>query len=75
MGPYTTKESGTIHKAMTYAKGDKRKINLRLCGNAVCYLITDEKKAKATELLSDLDEYIQVGNMDCVWDFIYEIHS
>ena len=75
MGPYTTKGSGTIHKAMTYAKGDKRKINLRLCGNAVCYLITDEKKAKATELLSDLDEYIQVGNMDCVWDFIYEIHS
>ena len=75
MGPYTTKGSGTIHKAMTYAKGDKRKINLRLCGNAVCYLINDEKKAKATELLSDLGEYIQVGNMDCIWDFIYEIHS
>lgn len=75
MGPYTTKGSGTIHKAMTYAKGDKRKINLRLCDNSICYLITDEKKADISELPNDLGEYIQVDNMDCVWDFIYEIHS
>ena len=75
MGPYTTKGSGTIHKAMTYAKGDKRKINLRLCDNSICYLITDEKKADISGLPNDLGEYIQVDNMDCVWDFIYEIHS
>lgn len=75
MGPYTTKGSGAIRKAMTYAEGDKRRINFRLCDNAVCYLITDEKKVDVTELLNDLGEHIQVGNMDCVWDFIYEVHS
>lgn len=73
MGPYSTKGNGAICKAITYADGDNRKINLKLCNNSVCYLITDEKKADIVKLLKDIGEYIRVDNMDCVWDFIYEV--
>ena len=75
MGPYTTKGSGSIRKAITYASDDKRKINMRLCDHSVCYLITDENKAGIDELLINTGEYIRVENMDCVWDFIYEVHE
>lgn len=75
MGPYTTKGSGSIRKAITYASDDKRKINMRLCDHSVCYLITDENKAGIEELLINTGEYIRVENMDCVWDFIYEVHE
>lgn len=75
MGPYTTKGSGSIRKAITFASDDKRKINMRLCDHSVCYLITDENKAGIEELLINTGEYIMVENMDCVWDFIYEVHE
>lgn len=67
--------SGSIRKAITYASDDKRKINMRLCDHSVCYLITDENKAGIDELLINTGEYIRVENMDCVWDFIYEVHE
>lgn len=75
MGPYTTKGSKSIRKAITFASDDKRKINMRLCDNSVCYLITDENKAGIEELLINTGEYIRVENMDCAWDFIYEVHE
>ena len=74
MGPYTTKGNGAICKAITYTEGDQRRIKFKLCNNSVCYLITDEKKADIAKLLKDIGQYIQVGNMDCIWDFIYEVH-
>lgn len=74
MGPYTTKGSGTIRKALTYATDDRRKINLRLCDNSVCYFITDESKVNIDGLIKKTGEYIKVDNMDCTWDFIYEVH-
>lgn len=74
MGPYTTKGSGTIRKALTYATDDKRKINLRLCDNSVCYFITNESKVNMDGLIKKTGEYIKVDNMDCTWDFIYEVH-
>lgn len=75
MGPYTTKGNGAIYKAITYTEGDQRRIKFKRCNNSVCYLITDEKKADIAKLLEDIGQYIQVGNMDCIWDFIYEVHS
>lgn len=75
MGPYTTKGSGSIRKAITYASDDKRKITMRLCDRSICYLITDENKAGIEELLENTGEYIRVENMDCAWDFIYEVHK
>lgn len=48
---------------------------MRLCDHSVCYLITDENKAGIDELLINTGEYIRVENMDCVWDFIYEVHE
>ena len=74
MGPYTVKGNGAICKAITYAEGDQRKIKLKLCNNSVCYFITDEKKVDIVKLLEKTGQYIHVGNMDCVWDFIYEVH-
>lgn len=74
MGPYTTKGNRAICKAITYTEGDQRRISFKLCKNSVCHLITDEKKADIAKLLKDIGQYIQVGNMDCVWDFIYEVH-
>lgn len=73
MGPYTVKGSKAIMKAMTFAVGDKRKINLRLCNNSVCYLITDEQRADKKGLVKSIGEHILVNNMNCVWDFIYEV--
>lgn len=73
MGPYTTKGSGSIRKAITYAADDKRKINMRLCDHSICYLITEEDKVDG--LLKNIGQYISVENMDCVWDFIYEVHA
>lgn len=75
MGPYTTKGNGAIYKAITYTEGDQRRIKFKRCNNSVCYIITDEKKADIAKLLEDIGQYIQVGNMDCIWDFIYEVHS
>ena len=75
MGPYTPRGSSAIRKAITYVKGDKRKISLRRCGQSVCYLITDERKVDIERLLKSMGEYIKVDNMDCVWDFIYEVGS
>ena len=75
MGPYTSRGSSAIHKAITYVKGDKRKISLRRCGQSVCYLITDERKVDIERLLKSMGEYIKVDNMDCVWDLIYEVGS
>ena len=72
MGPYTTRGSGIIRKAITYAKDDKRKINFSLCDNSVCYFITDESKIDIESLIKNTGDFIKVDNMDCVWDFIYE---
>lgn len=74
MGPYTTKGNRAIHKAITYSEGDKRRIQFKLCNNSICYLISDEKKADSAKLLEDLGYYIQVNNMECIWNFIYEVH-
>ena len=74
MGPYTTKGSGAVRKALTYVAGDKRKVHLKLCDNSVCYLITDEGKVDIDVLIKNMGEYIKVDNMDCIWDFIYEVH-
>ena len=75
MGPYTIKGSKALYKAITHTTGDKRKINLTLCSKSICYLISDEKKANIKELIKRMGEYIEVGNMNCVWDFIYEVNS
>lgn len=75
MGPYTAKGSGAIRKAITYATDDKRKINLKLYDRSVCYLITEEDKIDIDGLLKNMGGYIKVENMDCVWDFIYEVHT
>lgn len=72
MGPYTTKGSGSIRKAITYAADDKRKIALKRCDNSVCYLITDESKIDMAGLIKKTGEFIKVDNMDCAWDFVYE---
>lgn len=73
MGPYTTKGSGSFRKAITYAADDKRKINMKLCDHSICYLITEEDKVDS--LLKNIGQYISVENMDCVWDFIYEVRA
>ena len=75
MGPYTPKGSKAIHKAITYATADKRKIHLKLCNNSTCYIITDEDKANITDLIKKLGTHIKVENMDCVWDFVYEVNE
>ncbi len=75
MGPYTPKGSKAIHKAITYATADKRKIDLKLCNNSTCYIITDEDKANITDLIKKLGTHIKVENMDCVWDFVYEVNE
>lgn len=75
MGPYTPRGSKAIHKAITYATADKRKINLKLCNNSTCYVITDEGKANITDLIKKLGTHIKVENMDCVWDFVYEVNE
>lgn len=72
MGPYTLKGLSNIHKAITYAEGDKRKIEFKLCDNSICYLITDEKKTDVMEKISGVDKYIQVDSINCIWDFVYE---
>lgn len=74
MGPYTTKGNWAMCKAITYTEGDQRRIKFNLCNNSVCYIITDEKKADIAKLLKDKGQYIQVGYIDCAWDFIYEVH-
>lgn len=75
MGPYITKGSGAICKALTYAADDKRKIKLRLCEHSVCYLIEDESKVNIDELIKNMGKCISVDNMDCKWDFIYEVQE
>jgi len=75
MGPYTPRGSKAIHKAITYATADKRKINLKLCNNSTCYVITDEDKANIAGLIKKVGTHIKVENMDCVWDFIYEVQK
>jgi len=75
MGPYTPKGSKAIHKAITYATADKRKTDLKLCNNSTCYIITDEDKANITDLIKKLGTHIKVENMDCVWDFVYEVNE
>lgn len=75
MGPYTTKGSGSIRKAITYAADDKRKIALKRCDNSVCYLITDESKVDMAGLIKKAGEFIKVDNMDCAWDFVYEVRA
>ena len=72
MGPYTAKAISTIYKAMTYLEGDKRRISFKLCGNPMCYFITDNEKIGANSLLNTLGKYMQIDRMDCVWDFVYE---
>ena len=73
MGPYSAKGTGAIRKSLTFAGDDQRKITLKLCDNSICYLITDEKKAVAQEILKDMGECIHVDKMNCVWDFVYEV--
>ena len=75
MGPYTPKGSKAIHKAITYATADKRKINLKLCNNSTCYVITDEDKANIAGLIKKVGTHIKVDNMECVWDFVYEVNK
>ena len=73
MGPYTTKGSRAFRKAFTFFKDDQRKIQLTLSKNSICYIITDETRVNIPDMLSELGEHIEVKNMDCVWDFIYEV--
>lgn len=75
MGPYITKGSGAICKALTYATDDKRKINLRLCEHSVCYLIADESKVSIDELINNGGKCIRVEDMECRWDYIYEVNE
>ena len=39
----------------------------------LCHIITDETRVNIPDMLSELGEHIEVKNMDCVWDFIYEV--
>ena len=73
MGPYTTKGSRAFRKAFTFFKDDQRKIQLTLSKNSICHIITDETRVNIPDMLSELGEHIEVKNMDCVWDFIYEV--
>ena len=75
MGPYTTKGSRAFRKALTFFKDDQRKIQLMLSKNSICHIIADETRVNIPDMLSELGEYIEVKNMDCVWDFIYEVNT
>ena len=74
MGPYTAKGSKSIYKSLTYTEHDKRRINLKLCDNSICYLVSDSTKLNMQKLIKELGKYIEVENMECIWDFIYEVN-